>query len=834
MNQETIIPQLSRLPQEIKNHPNWALCKLEWNKRKNKFSKIPFQATGVKASSKNCLTWCSYQDAITRYQRSSSYASIGVILDKNGLVCVDFDNCIDEFGLISPPVLEIVQTLDSYTEISISGKGLHVFVRGELPGKGLAHKSKEIDIEIYDSGRFMVVSGVTINNEPVKNISPGGKYLLELYNTYSKSNQADYDLDWKFNPKAEIVKLPDMPISKRWKEYIATGGDEVLDERFEGNRSDALLGACNELVRKGVNTESILCCLTNENYYLGQAARDRRPDSRKSAIYWLWEYTLKKVIHERMEADKILDDEFLDLNDTETILQKNTNDSHSKKLEPAADPPGGDSQDEEGKFDLDEELGIASPMDALVKFNKRNNYSVSPKRAQLNSIIYRNRYPTRIENGNPFQFNGKYWQELTVDGLSASVARDMAFDGDEVTKQNIAGTVRDTIAWVKLLAESTAANGTAANSPPAADLVCLNNTIIDFGNKQSPRFLDHGPGHLVYGCTGYDFDPIAECPNFIDFLGCQFEKDPACIDLLQEWFGYCLTKDYQFQKYMVLQGVPRSGKSITMRILTAMLGVNDAIPMSPESMASPHGMSVVGNRRLLNLPDIRKIRRECIEKYIEIILNITGGDSILINPKNKMPYPQLLKAKITKTCNELPTMLDDHDALIARMLTVWFPVSFEDREDTGLEPRLMAEIPGILNWSMDGLNRLYRNNGFTVPESSTATKRLVAMKQNPVRYFSNQFVEHTDNHRDREHRVDVYRAYCKYCDGIGIRRIHQFRFSQLFGKYVKDYNPELRYKKSKDDQRKCFPGIRLLSDKIEEFHRDNTDSLDDEFEHILD
>ena len=834
MDSQTIIPQLERLPQQIKKHPNWALCKLEWDDRKKKFRKLPYQLNGYRASSKNVLTWCDHDHAISTYQKNNNYASIGLVLDKNGLVCVDFDNCIDEFGQISSVVKEIVDRLDSYTEISISGSGLHVFVLGELPGKGIAHKSNDLDIEIYDSGRFMVVTGVTIDDCPPGGIKPGGKYLQELYKTYSKSNQKEYNLDWKFDPNAEIVKLDDMPVTKRWKNYIRDGSDESLDEKYEGDRSAALLGVCTELVRKGVNIESILCCLTNEKYYLGQTARDRRPDSRKSAMYWLWEYTLKKVISEKMEADKILDEEFLDLSDPEVILQKDDNDYHSKP-EKVDESTGLENQAYgSDQLDLDEELGIESSNNILVKFNKRTNYSINPKRAQLNSIIYRNRNPTRIENGNPYQFNGKYWESLTMDALAASIARDMAFDGDQVKKQNVAGTVRDTITWTKLLSESTAVAGAAISGTAAADLVCLDNTVVDVTDKHNPQFKSHSVNNLVYGCTGYNYDPIGDCPRFLEFLDCQFGNDPDSITLLQEWFGYCLTSDYRFQKCMVLQGVPRSGKSMVMRILTAMVGSNDSVPMTPEAVASPHGTSVIGNKKLLNFADIRKIRRECVEKFIEVILNITGGDPILVNPKNKTPYRQTVLSKITITCNELPTMLDDNDALLSRMLTMWFPVSFEGREDPNLEPRIMLELPGIFNWALDGLSRLYQNNVFIVPESSIATKKLLTMKQNPVRYFAGEFIDHTNRNEDREYRADVYKAYCKYCDAVGIRHIHQFRFSQLFGKYLKDYNPNLKYKKTKSDPRKCYPGIKILSDKVAEFHRDYADCVDDEFDHILD
>jgi putative DNA primase/helicase len=66
---------------------------------------------------------------------------------------IDLDNCVDENGKIALWALEIVRCFDSYTELSATGSGLHIIVRGEVPNRRKGH------VEVYSSKRFFTVTG---------------------------------------------------------------------------------------------------------------------------------------------------------------------------------------------------------------------------------------------------------------------------------------------------------------------------------------------------------------------------------------------------------------------------------------------------------------------------------------------------------------------------------------------------------------------------------------------------------------------------------------------------------------------------------------------------
>jgi primase-polymerase (primpol)-like protein len=92
------------------------------------------------------------------YEIGEPFAGIGFVLTPDDpFAGIDLDHCRDpETGEIEPWASEIVDRFQSYTEISPSGAGIRIFIRGTLPaGKG-RHRGR---VEVYDRGRFLTVTG---------------------------------------------------------------------------------------------------------------------------------------------------------------------------------------------------------------------------------------------------------------------------------------------------------------------------------------------------------------------------------------------------------------------------------------------------------------------------------------------------------------------------------------------------------------------------------------------------------------------------------------------------------------------------------------------------
>src|SRR5918995_3588296 len=132
--------------------------------RDGKPTKIPYSpTTGQRASSTDSDTWSGYEDAV-RACKEHGYSGIGFVFTSEDDLCgVDLDGCLNaDTGEIEPWARIIIEELDSYTEISPSGTGVHVLVRATLP-EGRNRKGR---FEAYDRRRFFTVTGEHLVGTP--------------------------------------------------------------------------------------------------------------------------------------------------------------------------------------------------------------------------------------------------------------------------------------------------------------------------------------------------------------------------------------------------------------------------------------------------------------------------------------------------------------------------------------------------------------------------------------------------------------------------------------------------------------------------------------------
>lgn len=119
--------------------------------------KMPYSArTGRHASTTNPETWATFDEAADAAPR---YSGVGYVFAfSDPYTGIDLDDCIDADGQIAEWAQAIVTRLDSYTELSPSRRGLHVFVRAALP----AGRRREGPIEMYDCGRYFTMTAAPL------------------------------------------------------------------------------------------------------------------------------------------------------------------------------------------------------------------------------------------------------------------------------------------------------------------------------------------------------------------------------------------------------------------------------------------------------------------------------------------------------------------------------------------------------------------------------------------------------------------------------------------------------------------------------------------------
>jgi hypothetical protein len=155
----------ARVPESLRALPQWIAWRLKPAPTPGgKVGKVPVNPhTGRNASTTNSVSWGTFEQALASLERYG-LAGVGFVFTKeSGVVGVDLDKCRDaETGELEPWAQGIVETLNSYTEVSPTGTGVHVLARGELPSSGRRHGP----VEMYDSGRFFTVTGQRIHGTP--------------------------------------------------------------------------------------------------------------------------------------------------------------------------------------------------------------------------------------------------------------------------------------------------------------------------------------------------------------------------------------------------------------------------------------------------------------------------------------------------------------------------------------------------------------------------------------------------------------------------------------------------------------------------------------------
>ena len=173
------------LPRMMFEVRQWVVWK--YQNRRGTYCKIPFNPiTGRNAKSNDPSTWASIEEAVRAYE-TSQYSGIGFMFAA-GFAGIDLDHCRNSYtGKVEAWAMEIVNELESYTEVSPSGCGLHIFVKAKLSGSGIKRKMNGHKIEIYDTARFFTFTGAHIEGTPL-DVCERQVQVESLYNDVIKNN----------------------------------------------------------------------------------------------------------------------------------------------------------------------------------------------------------------------------------------------------------------------------------------------------------------------------------------------------------------------------------------------------------------------------------------------------------------------------------------------------------------------------------------------------------------------------------------------------------------------------------------------------------------------
>jgi len=303
----------------------------------------------------------------------------------------------------------------------------------------------------------------------------------------------------------------------------------------------------------------------------------------------------------------------------------------------------------------------------------------------------------------------------------------------------------------------------------------------------------------------YEFDPAATCPLWQQFLNQLWADDPSSISTLQEIMGYLLTPDTSQQKIFAFIGPTRSGKGTIGRVLRALVGEQNVAAPSLSNLQSDFGLQPLLGKTVAVIGDARLSGRSDMATIVERLLSISGEDAQTVNRKHLPQVTTQLKVRFVLLSNELPRLADASATLPSRMILLKFTQSWLGREDKKLTSKLLAELPGILNWAIHGWHRLRQRGYFVQPESGQELIDQLNEISSPVKAFVNECCV-----LDSCHQVcisDLYAAWKLWCERKGKRPGTE----QTFGRDLRAAVPslEITRPRSDTDRKRHYVGIGL-------------------------
>lgn len=359
-------------------------------------------------------------------------------------------------------------------------------------------------------------------------------------------------------------------------------------------------------------------------------------------------------------------------------------------------------------------------------------------------------HPIMFQMGHFFVFDGKRWVRfedaelngfIKVAGIRMRVDRMIAPDADFI--QNMMKQMGSLV--------MTKPKGMMRN------IINFNNGTLEIGFDGSTLLREHRAEDLLHYVLPYDYDPKAPYPSWQMFLDEVIPESGKQL-ALAEFFGSCFS-DVKHEKILMLYGTGANGKSVVMEVVIGLLGKSNVVHNTLEEITDEKGY----NRGNL----------------MTALLNFSGEISERVNPDalkrlaSREPMngryvrgkPFLVRdyCRSAFNCNVLPKVKEASDGYFRRFLIIPFEITIpEDKRDPDLPIKIVAtDLPGIMNWVIDGLQRLLKSDGkFT---SSAASDRIMVQYKEASINVEIFVREYCEAHRGDILSTVLYDAYKAFC-----------------------------------------------------------------------
>ncbi|AXI27279.1 DNA primase [Gemella sp. ND 6198] len=704
------------IPRELQELKQWCCYKLVSQKNTDKLSKLPINPETKKgAKSNDSSTWLDYDTALLY---ADEYDGVGFFFTPP-YVGIDIDSV--NLEKIDTKTLEIINTLNSYTEISVSGKGLHIIIRGSIPG-GVNRKGA---LEMYQEARFFAMTGNILKGCP-DDIYDRQQELEKIYKKYME--QPKIITNYGSQDK-RIVNFNDLLKVKNVKFRKLYSGD--FDEY--PSQSEADLAFCS-LVAYFTDGNA---ALIDEAVRASQLYREKWDKKHGSDTYG--NLTIKKALSGYNKRD-FLPELYMD------------------KYYPWDDTGNADRFTEIFKDRV------------LYSYTNKGWYIYDGKRWSFDNLGKINDYFEQSVNvlkkqGFP---KDKLEGEFMEDYEKRIKTMKKAFDKHLTYSRSNRGTV----AGIK---QSMHKNSIDINEFDSNDmLINLENSIYDMVSGMN---IPHEANFKFTKKANVSYDESKKCPRWEKFLLEVFKDDLELIKWIQKALGYSLTGKTSEQVIFILNGNGRNGKSVFLDVISHILG-DYRINIQPDSLMVRNNQGANSDiARLKGARFVTTVESNDGMRFNEgLVKQLTGGDTVTARFLHANEFEFTPKFKVWMATNHRPIIRGTDKGIWRRIRLIPFDREFTDDEvDLDLTSKLLAESDGIFQWVLKGLE-MWQEERLGMCEKILMANKEYRQEMDVVSTFIDECL---NNSLGKEVKAsELYQHYKNYCAQNGFFILTSTKFGR--------------------------------------------------------
>lgn len=732
----------ARIPQEMKDSKRWVL----WKKviRDDRNTKLPIDAhNGKGAKSNDEATWATFDDACKALE-THDCDGLGFMLG-GGYFGVDIDHALDDKTLIG----EFVNTLDSYTEISQSGQGIHIICKGVLP-QGQRRKG---NVEMYDNVRFFALTGnvyeghcgLNDRTEEIKALHE--KYLQPSY-TFKKETK-------KTESRTTLLPSDEEVISKALASKNSILFSSLYYGQWEGayaSQSDADLALC-----------SFLAFWTNKD------ATQMDRIFRKSRLYrQKWDEKRGEHTYGEITIQKAMNG------------CQNTYDPQAMESARAVsyNPETGEYVKAKKNYTYDDTGNAQRFVD---EFGEDIRYH------------YKNKC-WMIWDGKTWNKDDKQQIKNLADKMIAEIKKEY-FDelGEDDKKaeailknfKHLSSTSgKDAMLKEAMHIQSIATTNADYDADPYL-LNCENGVV----NLRTGELLPHDRKYMLSKNTRVPVDFNGKPKEWLKAIDGIFQSNEGVLSFVKKAIGYSLTGDTKEQCFFQCYGNGANGKSVFLNAIGSILG-DYAINAQVQSILAKGNSSNGGNAS----PDIARMNGARFVRTNEpnegskfdegLVKQLTGGDVVTARFLYGEEFQFKSEFKMWIACNYKIVVRGTDKGIWRRMRLIPFEAEFEGKnEDKSLESKIKAECPQILAWAIEGCLE-WQKEGLEMPDEIRIATNEYRDEMDIVRSFAKDRIKAKP--RNKIKASLIYTAYKQWArDGNEYMMSNQKFGLEFAKKYVK-------------------------------------------------